>query len=136
MLSRLMGRGGFFIGVYLIDNATMKKLNRKYGHRNKVTNVLAFETPKEFLKIKTKFGEVGSLGAKNRDIWEIQPRGEIYLAPDYIKQKQENAPALLVHGFLHLLGFDHKKKGDRIKMEKLENKLFHKIKNQKQKIKN
>lgn len=74
--------------------------------------------------------------------------GEIYLNPDYIRhansalpdfvlQQCESAHAnkkrlcgltyMLLHGLLHLLGYDHKKKNDRIKMGKEERRLLKSI---------
>jgi rRNA maturation RNase YbeY len=50
--------------------------------------------------------------------------GEIYLNPSYIKKNNENLLFMLFHGLLHIAGYDHKQKNDRIKMEKLEEKFF------------
>lgn len=50
--------------------------------------------------------------------------GEVYLNPDYIREHGEDFDYMLVHGFLHLLGYDHMKKSDRIKMEKKEAQLL------------
>jgi len=35
---------------------------------------------------------------------------------------------MLIHGYLHLLGYDHKKKKDFIKMKKLEDLILNKFK--------
>ena len=71
-------------------------------------NVLAFPAPKDFPRpdIKSK------------------PLGEIYLNPQYIKENGENFIFMLIHGFLHLLGYDHQKRNDRIRMEKKERELL------------
>jgi rRNA maturation RNase YbeY len=50
--------------------------------------------------------------------------GEIYLNPFYINKNNEDILFMLFHGLLHISGYDHKKKNDRIKMEKLEKKIF------------
>lgn len=84
------------VDVYLITNQQMKDLNYRFRHKNKSTNVLAF-------------GE---------------PLNEIYLAPDYIRTQKEDLNFLLIHGLLHLLGYNHKKKNDMIKMEKEEQKII------------
>lgn len=129
-LPALTKKGGFFVypersrraDVYLVDNTTMRKLNRVYRGKprkiagrsrgaNKATNVLAFPAPKEFvLPPKTP-----------------KSLGEIYLAPDYIKKSHEDIVYLLIHGFLHLLGFDHEKKGDTMKMQRKEKQLLAKL---------
>jgi rRNA maturation RNase YbeY len=76
-------------------------------------NVHSFEAPKDFPR---------------PDIKPYESLGEIYLCPDYIKKKKQDLALMLVHGMLHLLGYDHKKKGDRIKMEKKEEELLNELK--------
>jgi rRNA maturation RNase YbeY len=55
--------------------------------------------------------------------------GEIHLNPFYIKSKGEDLLFMLFHGLLHIAGYDHKKKNDRIRMEKKEIIIFSKYKN-------
>lgn len=50
--------------------------------------------------------------------------GEIYLNPGYIEKEGEKLEYMLIHGVLHLLGYDHKKKNDIIRMEKKERHLM------------
>ncbi len=50
--------------------------------------------------------------------------GEIYLNPFYIKRSGESLLFMLFHGLLHIAGYDHKRKNDRIKMEKIEENIF------------
>jgi len=53
--------------------------------------------------------------------------GEIYLNPFYIKKNGEDLLYMLFHGLLHIAGYDHKKKNDRIKMERKEKIIFAKF---------
>jgi len=53
--------------------------------------------------------------------------GEIYLNPEYIKENKESLLYMLVHGYLHLLGYDHIRKDDRIVMEKEEDLIMSKL---------
>ena len=53
--------------------------------------------------------------------------GEIYLNRDILKKSPERAKALLLHGVLHLLGYDHKKRLDIAEMESLEKKILAKL---------
>ena len=58
--------------------------------------------------------------------------GEIYLAYETCIKESEKMKIkeidrlshLIVHGTLHLLGFDHKKKKERLRMEMVENKIL------------
>ena len=86
-----------YLEIYLVGNDFMNK------------NVLAFPAPKNFFR---------------PDIKSEKPLGEIYLNPQYIKKRGENLMDTLTHGFLHLLGYDHKKNRDRMRMEKKEKTLL------------
>ena len=97
--------------VYLIDNKTMSALGRRFNHRSKLSaNVLSFPVNDAFPY--PNFNQ--------------HFLGEIYLAPDYIKAQGQNIDGLAIHGFLHLLGYTHNKKRDRMEMETLEEKIVHK----------
>lgn len=91
------------IEVFLIDSGRLRRLNKKFRGLNKSTNVLSFVVPKGFP------------GAG---------LGEIYLDPIYIKEHKEDAALMLAHGVLHILGYDHEKENDRIKMENKERQLM------------
>lgn len=78
-----------YVEVNLVGARVMKK------------NVLSYEAPRGFARPDVKSPVLG----------------EIYLNPSYIAKRGENFDLMLVHGFLHLLGYDHKRKSDRIKME-------------------
>ena len=94
---------------YLIKNENMRGLNKKFRKKDKPTNVLSFKEPESVphpeLKRKTRLGE-------------------IYLAPDYIRKKEEKIAVLVVHGVLHLLGYTHGRLRDKIEMEKRERKIL------------
>ncbi len=100
------------VEVYLVSDNEIRTLNRTYRHKDKVTNVLSFEALASFPHPNTK----------------RKPLGEIYLAPDYIKRKREDLAFMALHGLLHLLGYDHLTKRDRIEMEKREEALCQVVK--------
>lgn len=104
----LTKKGNFPASLFLVDNLTMRKLNRTHRGENKTTNVLSFRASKGFI-----------MPPKSPKVL-----GEIYLAPDYIKKHNEDIVYLLIHGLLHLLGFDHKGKSDTISMQLKEKKLL------------
>jgi probable rRNA maturation factor len=97
--------------VFLSVNKA-KKLNKKYRHKDYATDVLSF------------------LGEGEEDF------GELVICPEVIKKqakdhkltfKQELAYVIL-HGFLHLLGYDHEKSAreDKIMM-KIQDEIFQKL---------
>ncbi len=75
-------------------------------------NVLSFPAPVDFPHPDTKEA----------------PLGEIRINPDYIARAGEDFDYMLIHAFLHLLGYDHKTGADAEKMEKLEKELLALIK--------
>ncbi len=97
--------------IYLAGNQKMKFLNKKFRGKNKAADVLSFNEPKNFISPPSKFKRVG----------------EIYLNMDNNSRQTAVSYKLLIHGLLHLLNYDHKKKNDRIDMEKIERKLFNQI---------
>lgn len=94
----------YYIEINLVDNKTIQLLNKKWRGISKPTNVLSFS---------------------RLDDWpDKNYLGEVFLAPQYIEEKKENFEFLLIHGLLHILGFGHTRKGDRIKMEYYEKRLL------------
>ncbi|MEK7651410.1 MAG: rRNA maturation RNase YbeY [Patescibacteria group bacterium] len=108
-LPKLAEKKNLSLEVFLVSDSEMKKINRKFKGKNRPTNVLSFEAEKGSLR--------PDLGSGRRFL------GEIFLAPDYIRARGENIGFLFIHGFLHLLGYTHKGKRDRIRMEILEEEL-------------
>ena len=95
------------VEVFLVGDKKMRAINQKHRGKSSSTNVLAFEAP-------------GDFPSANKKLLEL---GEIYLSPTYIKKHDEDINYMLLHGILHLLGFNHENKSDRIKMEKVEDKF-------------
>ncbi len=105
-LLRFLGQDKAEVAVFVADDKSIRRLNKAFLGRNSSTNVLSFPAP-NFPKI-TK-----------RDFL-----GEIYLNPTYIRRKKEDMVFMMVHGLLHLLGYNHEAKDDRMEMEKMEVKLL------------
>ena len=89
------------------------------------------------LKIKIFFlKKYVKLFQKNIKIKKNSYLGDIIISYNYLdkpksqdlKLFEEKVIKILIHGFLHLLGFDHKKNKDYSKMLKEENLLFKSVK--------
>jgi len=104
--------------LLLSNNRNIKKLNKVFRKKNKPTDILSFPTDN---KIKI---------SKNSYL------GDIIISYNYIdkprsqnlKLFKEKVIKIFIHGFLHLLGFDHKKNKDYIKMLREENLIFKSVK--------
>ena len=104
--------------LLLSNNKNIKKLNKNFRNKNKSTDILSFPLNK---KIKI---------SKNTYL------GDIIISYDYLNKPKsqdldlfkEKTVKLFIHGFLHLLGFNHTKNKDYFKMLKEENLLFKHLK--------
>jgi probable rRNA maturation factor len=99
--------------VRLVGQAPMIRLNSKYRGKRAPTDVLSFVAPKPFLKQ----GVLGEL-VICLPVMKKQARQQGHSAEDELK-------ILLIHGLLHLLGFDHEKGSAQArKMARWERKLL------------
>ena len=100
------------LSIALVGPKKMRELNKKYRKKDKVANVLSFPNGKE-----STLSGVEGFGL-----------GEVVLCPQEVKKDArkygmifEKALAwMLVHGILHLLGYDHAKERDAKHMEQKE----------------
>ena len=102
--------------LLLSNNTNIKKLNNKFRKKNNHTDVLSFPS---FIKTDLK------KELKKKEIY----LGDIIISYQYIFPKKKNRilEMTFIHGFLHLLGFDHKKIKDFKIMNKEENKILNSI---------
>ncbi len=100
--------------LLLSNNKNIKKLNKVFRKKNKSTDILSFPLDKKIkIKKNTYLGDI-IISYNYLD----KPK------PQDLKSFKEKVVKILIHGFLHLLGFDHKKNKDYFKMLKEENLLF------------
>ena len=106
-----------YLTLLLSNNKKIKKLNNQFRKKNKHTDVLSF--PFE---------------SKKKNLKEIY-LGDIIISFNYmnkprsisIKKFEEKTIKIFIHGFLHLLGYDHIKKKDYEIMLNSEKKIFKSI---------
>ena len=100
--------------LLLSNNKKIKKLNKNFRNKNKPTDILSFPTSeKNKIKKKTYIGDIIiSYDFLNKP--KIQ-KIEIF---------KEKLIRIFIHGFLHLLNFDHKRDIDFKKMLKEEKRIF------------
>ena len=102
------------LSVLLSNNRNMKKLNKKFRNKNKSTDVLSFPFEKRpFLKKEIYLGDIIiSYEYMNKSRTQT------------IFQLKKKVLKIFIHGFLHLLNYDHIKFKDCKKMDKEENKSY------------
>ena len=97
------------ITLAFLETGTMKKLNRDFRSKNKATDILSFSgfEPKELGEIAL----CGQIIEKQAKIHQIRPKEELGY--------------LLIHGVLHLLGYEHEKSDKEAKiMFELQDEIF------------
>tara|TARA_B100000131_G_C18056041_1_gene588448 strand:+ start:378 stop:830 length:453 start_codon:yes stop_codon:yes gene_type:complete len=99
--------------ILLTNNNKMKKLNLKFRNKNKITDVLSFP-----LKIKSK-----------NKLYV----GDIAISFEIINKRSKSSffdlefDKMWIHGYLHLIGYDHKNLNDYKKMLKKEKTILNYI---------
>ena len=99
---------GAEVSIILTNDQKIQQLNREYRNLDKPTNVLSFELGDDVLL------------------------GDIYVSLDTVLREaadenisvEDHAAHMVVHGVLHLQGYDHIKNRDANKMEKMETKIL------------
>ncbi|RTK95613.1 MAG: rRNA maturation RNase YbeY [Neisseriaceae bacterium] len=97
------------LSIVIVDNETSQNYNLEYRNKNKPTNVISLECAEQ----RSQFNML---------------TGELILADEVIRQEalEQNKSVvshyvhMLVHGVLHLQGFDHQNDLDAEKMEQIE----------------
>ena len=100
--------------LLLSNNRCIKKLNKNFRNKNKSTDILSFPSSKNIkISRKTYIGDIViSYNFMNR------PKSQ------NIKNFKKKVIKTLIHGYLHLLGFDHIKDKDYKKMLCEEEKIY------------
>ncbi len=102
------GRGRGSVSVSFVTDRVIAKLNMQFRRKRGPTDILSFGTNDP------------------RDL------GDVFIAPMTARRRARarNMPyrqylsLLIVHGVLHLAGFDHERAGDAKKMERLERRIL------------
>ena len=100
--------------LLLSNNKNIQKLNKLFRKKNKPTDILSFPSTKKVRISKQTY------------------LGDIIISYNFINKPKslntklfkEKVIKIFIHGFLHLLGFDHKKNKDYIKMLKEEGQIY------------
>ena len=111
-----MGCDTHELSIVFVDDEEITRLNRQYFHRNRPTNVISFP-----------------MGAGDPDTLHSPILGDVVISTETAKREaaavggeaEEEILFLLIHGILHLVGYDDEgSPGERKKMEAKERELF------------
>jgi probable rRNA maturation factor len=103
------------LGVRLVGSAESRTLNARYRGRDKPTNVLSFPAP-------PLPGRQQPAQRPEQPLGDLVICGRVLRAEARAQHKTLRAhwAHLVVHGTLHLLGYDHERSGDARRMERRE----------------
>lgn len=115
-------KGKVEIAISVIGDRKMRSLNREYRGIDAPADVLAFPyslqtgEPGEFVTPPSKYLNFGDVVISYPQLLERAAKEEMMV--------DDMATLLVVHGVLHLLGYDHEKPTDATAMEKLEDQIL------------
>ncbi|MEG1561923.1 MAG: rRNA maturation RNase YbeY [Raoultibacter sp.] len=110
------------VSISFVTNEAIAKLNEEYRNKKGPTDVLSFECD----------GAMDDLEASLQVEAPVFELGDVVIAPDVARAQttefgtsfEEEISLLLVHGLLHLCGFDHIEDNEAQRMESLESELL------------
>ena len=106
-----------FLTLMLSNNRNIKRLNKQFRNKNKATDILSFPFNKKFkLKNNLYLGDI----IISYNFMNKPKNQKIYLFKDKLIKS-------FIHGFLHLLGFDHKNIKEYKKMLKEEDTIYQSV---------
>ena len=115
-----------YISITLTTPSKIKSLNSRYRHIDKETDVLSFPMfEKE---------EIEQMISQQYDVDDVL--GDIIISIDQVKKQaveyghsfERELAYMCVHGFFHLIGYDHIQDEDKIVMRKKEDEILNKLK--------
>ncbi|MCH7759724.1 rRNA maturation RNase YbeY [Patescibacteria group bacterium] len=95
------------LSVVLVNENTIKTINKKYRQQNRVTDILSFDDPAEIM---------------------ICWKQLVQSAQEQKHSQKQELKILLIHGLLHILGYNHEQKIETKKMERMELKILSLVK--------
>lgn len=115
------GCGNAVITLIMTDNAVIREINRDFRGIDSPTDVISFSNRDN--PFPAPEGVVEDLG----DVY-ISLERAVEQAPQYGHTEADEVKRLIVHGILHLLGYDHERSEDDARaMEKLEDEILESI---------
>jgi probable rRNA maturation factor len=110
------------LGLFITDDKTLKELNMKYRGVNEPTDVLSFalsEKQEEFQAFTVPPDGIRHLG----EVIISYPRA-VKQAEESGHPEEREMAVLIIHGILHLLGYEHEDDSQEKEMKELEDEIL------------
>ena len=113
------GLENILFNVIIIDNSRIREINREYRNIDRETDVISFALEDD----------------KTFNLEEIRVLGDIYISIDKTRSQAEEyghsfereLAYMVVHGFYHLMGYDHMEEDEAKVMEEKQKDILHKM---------
>jgi rRNA maturation RNase YbeY len=118
----LVGERSADMSILLVGDRRMRSINRRFRHKDRSTDVLAFA-----------FREAGGPHDFHRDAAHL---GDVVISVPTAQRQakaarrplEEELVGLLIHGVLHLCGYDHERsKAEALRMARKERHILHRL---------
>ena len=121
-----LDKSNIYINIILTTPENIRKANREYRNIDKETDVLSFPM---FEK-----DEINEIKKNKSEVFDVL--GDIIISIDRVKEQAEEyghsfereLSYMIVHGFYHLMGYDHIKEEDKKVMRPKEEKVLNDLK--------
>lgn len=112
-----------YINIILTNPENIKKINNKYRNIDKETDVLSFPMfEKEEIQSLQDIAYEEVLGDIVISIQRVEEQ-----AKEYGHSFEREFSYMLVHGFYHLIGYDHMEEEDKVQMRAKEENILNKL---------
>ena len=105
--------GAAELSIVLTDDAEQRELNAQWRGKDSATNVLSFPQIEPFAPVTGLLGDITL--ARETLLREAEEQGV---------SLEAHFTHLVVHGFLHILGYDHQTDAEALQMEGLETQIL------------
>ena len=106
------------LNLSFVSSEEIQLLNKTYRNKDKPTNVLSFELPENF-PVGDEKTLIGEIALCEEIIYEESKK--------YKKIFENRLKHMIIHGLLHLIGYDHQDEEETSKMERLEKEIMNKL---------
>lgn len=107
------------VSIAFVPQKRIRELNKKYRKKDKTTDVLAFRESDKNINFKNdKF--LGEVIISLDDVDTNSKKFKVCFESEFAR--------ILIHGILHLFGYDHMKKNEELKMTTIQNNILQSLK--------
>lgn len=121
---RLSVKSNAEVSITVVTNEKIKEINRDYRDKDKVTDVISFAMEDDEQEVFKEFDLEGVTFPRDLGDIFISYDKALEQAEEFGHSVERELGFLMVHGFLHLNGYDHMTESDEKKMFALQEEIL------------